>query len=61
MGTGTCKNCCHSLSSLPVKLTELCKPSQKYSFIVKFLMSHNKLKRQPAQNSISIDAARDLL
>ena len=61
MGTKTHKNCCYSLGFLPVKLTELCKPSHKYSFVVKFLLSYNKLKRRPAQNSISIDAALNLL
>ena len=58
VGTGTCKN--HYLSdSLPVKFTELCKPSHKYSVVVKFFLSHNK--RQLAQNSISTDAIHDLL
>ena len=56
---GTCKNHCYSLDSLPVKFTELCKPSHKHSIIVKFFLSHNK--HWPAQNSISTDVIHDLL
>ena len=59
MEMGICKNHCYSLDSLPVQLTELCKPSHKYSIVVKFCLSHNK--RQPTQNSISTDAIRNLL
>ena len=55
-GTGTCKNKCYSSDSLPVKFTELCKPSHKYSII---FLSHNK--RQSAQNSILINTTCDLL
>ena len=55
-GTGTCKNICYSLDSLPLKFTELCKPSHKYSIV---FLSHNK--PQPAQSSILTDAIRDLL
>ena len=54
------RNLQKSLSdSLPVKFTELCKSSHKYSIVVKFFVPHNK--RQPAQNSISTDAIHDLL
>ena len=56
---GACKNCCYSSDSLPVKFTELCKPSHKYSIVVKFFLSHNK--RQPAQNSILTDPICNLL
>ena len=41
-GMGICKNRCYLSDSLPVKFTELCKPSHKYSIIVKFFLSHNK-------------------
>ena len=58
-GTGTCKNRCYLSDSLLVKFSKLCKPSHKYSIVVEFFLSHNK--RQPAQNSISTDAIRDLL
>ena len=57
----TCKNCYYLSDSLPVKFIELCKPSHKYLIVVEFLQSHNKLKQQPIQNGISIDAACDLL
>ena len=57
-GTGTCKNRYLS-DSLLMKFSKLCKPSHKYSFVVEFFLSHNK--RQPAQNSVSTDAIRDLL
>ena len=53
------KNHCYSPDSLPVKFTELCKTSQKYSIVVKLFLSHNK--SQPTQNSVSTDVIRDLL
>ena len=48
MGMGICKNSCSSSDSLPVKFTELCKLSHKYSIV---FLAYNK--RWPAQNSIS--------
>ena len=56
---GTCKNYCYSPDSLPVKFTELCKPSQNYLIVVKLFLSHNK--PQLTQNSILTDIIRDLL
>ena len=55
-GMGTCSNGCYSFDSLPMKFTELCKLSHKYS--INFL---SYSKRQPARNSISTDAIRNLL
>ena len=60
-GMGACKNHCYLSDSLPVKVThtQLCKPSHKYSIVVKFFLSHNKY--QPPQNSILMtDAICDL-
>ena len=54
--TGTCKNICYSSDSLPVKSTELCKPSHKYSIV---FLSYNM--HWYAQNSISTDAIHNLL
>ena len=53
---GNWQSSCYSSDSLPVKLTELCKPSHKYLIV---FLSHNK--RWPAQNSILTDAICDLL
>ena len=55
-GTGTFKNSCYSSDSLPVKFTELCKPSHKCLIVC---LSHNK--RRSAQNSILTNAICDLL
>ena len=65
VATGTWRNHCYlsdsSRDSLPIKIThaQLCKPSHKYSIMVKFFLSHNK--HQPTQSSISTDAICDVL
>ena len=58
-GMGTHKYCCYSLDSLPMKFTELCKPSHKYSIVLKFFQSHNK--RQPTTQYITWCHLRSIL
>ena len=51
-GMGTCKNCCYSPDSSPVRSTELYKPSHWYTTVVKFFLLHNALSNKCPCNAV---------